>query len=87
MLALQTIPGIGPLNATALVATATNMSGFYSGRQFAAWLGLTPKQTGTGGMIQQLGISKRGDAYVRTLLMPARRISERCQLLNAGGKR
>jgi len=69
MLSLQTIPGIGPLTATALAATATDMSGFTSGRQFAAWLGLTPRQTGTGGKIRQLGISKRGDAYVRTLLM------------------
>jgi transposase len=69
MQALQTIPGIGPLTATALVATATDIGGFRSGRQFAAWLGLTPRQTGTGGKIRQLGISKRGDPYVRTLLM------------------
>lgn len=69
MLALQTIPGIGPLTATALAATATDLSGFDSGRQFAAWLGLTPRQTGTGGKIRQLGISKRGDPYVRTLLI------------------
>ena len=69
MLALQTIPGIGPMTATALVATVTDISGFHSGRQFAAWLGVTPKQTGTGGKIRQLGISKRGDTYVRTLLM------------------
>lgn len=80
MLALQTIPGIGPMTATALVATATNLSGFDSGRQFAAWLGLTPKQTGTGGKIRQLGISKRGDADVRTLLMHgARAIIARSQ--------
>jgi transposase len=87
MLALQTIPGIGPLTATALVATATNMSGFDSGRQFAAWLGLTPKQTGTGGKIRQLGISKRGDAYVRTLLMHGARAviarSQRTSWINA----
>lgn len=69
MLALQTIPGIGPLTATALAATATDLSGFDSGRQFAAWLGLTPRQTGTGGKIRQLGISKRGGPYVRTLLI------------------
>lgn len=66
---LQSIPGIGPLTATALVATATDIGSFDNGRQFAAWLGLTPKQTGTGGKIRQLGISKRGDPYVRTLLM------------------
>lgn len=69
MQAIQAIPGIGPLTATALVATATELSSFDSGRQFAAWLGLTPRQTGTGGKTRQLGISKRGDAYVRTLLM------------------
>ena len=69
MLALQAIPGIGPLTATALVATATDLSSFASGRQFAAWLGLTPRQTGTGGKTRQLGISKRGDPYVRTMLM------------------
>jgi transposase len=69
MQALQAIPGIGPLTATALVATATDLSTFESGRQFAAWLGLTPRQTGTGGKTRQLGISKRGDAYVRTMLM------------------
>lgn len=69
MQALQAIPGIGALTATALVSTATDLSSFDSGRQFAAWLGLTPRQTGTGGKTRQLGISKRGDPYVRTLLM------------------
>jgi transposase len=63
MQALQAIPG------TALVSTATDLSSFESGRQFAAWLGLTPRQTGTGGKTRQLGISKRGDPYVRTMLM------------------
>ena len=69
MQALQAIPGISPLTATALVSTATDLSSFDSGRQFAAWLGLTPRQTGTGGKTRQLGISKRGDPYVRTMLM------------------
>lgn len=79
MQSLQSIPGIGPLTATALVATAADIQGFHSGRQFAAWLGLTPRQTGTGGRIRQLGISKRGDAYVRTLLMHgARAVIARC---------
>jgi len=68
-IALQTIPGIGPLTATALNATVSDLSDFRSGRQFAAWLGLTPRQAGTGGKIRQLGISKRGDVYIRTLLM------------------
>ena len=49
MLAVQTIPGVGPLTATALVATVGDVSTFKSGRQFAAWLGLTPRQVGTGG--------------------------------------
>lgn len=79
MQTLQTIPGIGPLTATALAATATDIHGFRNGRQFAAWLGLTPRQTGTGGKIRQLGISKHGDPYVRTLLMHgARAIIARC---------
>jgi transposase len=79
MQALQTIPGIGPLTATALAATATDIHGFRSGRQFTAWLGLTPRQAGTGGRIRQPGISKRGDPYVRTLLMHgARAIIARC---------
>lgn len=73
MLAVQAIPGIGPLTATALVATATDLSTFKSGRQFAAWLGLTPRQVGTGGKTQQLGISKRGDTYLRTLLISGAR--------------
>lgn len=63
------IPGIGLLTATAAVATIGDASVFKSGREFAAWLGLVPRQTGTGGKIRQLGISKRGDVYLRTLLM------------------
>lgn len=73
MLAVQAIPGIGPLTATALVATAADLSTFKSGRQFAAWLGLTPRQVGTGGKTQQLGISKRGDIYLRVLLVSGAR--------------
>jgi transposase len=69
MAAVQAIPGIGPLTATALIATATDVAQFSSAKQFAAWLGLTPRQTGTGGKTRQLGLSKRGDTYVRTLLM------------------
>lgn len=69
MLAVQAIPGVGPLTATALVATATDFSSFKSGREFSAWLGLTPRQVGTGGKTQQLGISKRGDTYLRSMLI------------------
>lgn len=63
------IPGVGLLTATAAVASMGDAKTFHSGRQFAAWLGLVPRQTGTGGRIRQLGLSKRGDTYMRTLLM------------------
>jgi transposase len=63
------IPGVGLLSATAAVATMGDAKAFKSGREFAAWLGLVPKQTGTGGRIRLLGISKRGDPYLRTLLI------------------
>jgi transposase len=71
--ALSAIPGVGVLTATASVAAMGDPASFRSGREFAAWLGLVPRQTGTGGRIRQLGISKRGDAYLRTLLMHAAR--------------
>ena len=67
--AIMAIPGVGPLSATAVVASMAQPESFSSARQFAAWLGLTPRQTGTGGKVRQLGISKRGDRYLRTLLM------------------
>lgn len=63
------IPGVGLLTATAAVAAMGDPKSFKSGREFAAWLGLVPKHTGTGGRIRMLGISKRGDTYVRTLLI------------------
>ena len=63
------IPGVGLLTATAAIATMGNASAFKSGREFAAWLGLVPGQTGTGGRVRLLGISKRGDTYLRTLLI------------------
>lgn len=66
---LAEIPGVGLLTATAIVASMGSPSAFKDAREFAAWIGLVPKQTGTGGRIRQLGISKRGDAYLRTLLM------------------
>lgn len=73
MLAVQAIPGVGPLTATALVASVGDVLPFKSGRHFASWLGLTPRQVGTGGKTQQLGISKRGDTYLRTLLIAGAR--------------
>lgn len=63
------IPGVGLLTATAAVAAMGDPRSFKSGREFAAWLGLVPKHTGTGGRIRMLGISKRGDTYLRTLLI------------------
>ncbi|RDK05627.1 IS110 family transposase [Cupriavidus lacunae] len=68
------IPGIGMLTATALVATIGDVHTFKSGRQLAAYLGLVPKQTGTGGKLWLGGISKRGDPYVRTLLIHGARV-------------
>ncbi|QHI97589.1 IS110 family transposase [Xylophilus rhododendri] len=66
---LETIPGIGPITATALVASIADAKSFASGRQLAAWLGLVPRQHSSGGKQTLLGISKRGDAYLRTLLI------------------
>ena len=66
---IAAIPGVGLLSATAAVATMGDTKAFKSGREFAAWLGLVPRQTGTGGRVQLLGISKRGDKYLRTLLI------------------
>jgi transposase len=63
------IPGVGLLTATAAVATMGDAKTFKSGREFAAWLGLVPGQVGTGGKVKLLGISKRGDTYLRTLLI------------------
>ena len=63
------IPGVGLLTATAAIATMGEARAFKSGREFCAWLGLVPKQTGTGGKVKLQGISKRGDAYLRTLLI------------------
>ncbi|MCL2887382.1 MAG: IS110 family transposase, partial [Betaproteobacteria bacterium] len=67
--AISDIPGVGLLTATAAVAVMGDAQAFRSGREFAAWLGLVPRQTGSGGKIQLHGISKRGDTYLRTLLI------------------
>jgi transposase len=63
------IPGIGPLSASAFIATLGEVTNFANGRQAAACLGLVPKQASTGGKPTLLGISKRGDSYLRTLLI------------------
>ena len=66
---LMTIPGVGVMTATALVAAVGDASVFRNGREMAAWLGLVPRQRSTGGRPTLLGISKRGDRYLRTLLI------------------
>jgi transposase len=66
---LAEIPGVGVLGATAALATIGDAQVFRSGREFAAWLGLVPRQSGTGGRVRLLGISKRGDPYLRTVLI------------------
>jgi transposase len=70
-LRLASIPQIGPIVASALVATAGDAKRFDNGRQFAAWLGLVPRQNSTGGKQRQGGITKTGDKYVRQLLVIA----------------
>ena len=66
---LEAIPGIGPLSSTALLAAVGEAREFRSGRELAAWLGIVPRQRSTGGRSRLLGISKRGDRYLRYLLI------------------
>jgi len=66
---LAEIPGIGPITASAIVATVGKAKEFKNGRQLAAWMGLVPRQNSSGGKQNLLGISKRGDTYLRTLLI------------------
>ena len=66
---LATIPGVGPITASAIAAVVPDASLFRSGRQFAAWLGLTPRAHSSGGKERQRGISKQGDGYIRRLLV------------------
>jgi len=70
---LLAIPGIGPITATAIISAIGNGKQFKRGRDFAAWLGLTPRQHSSGGKERLLGISKRGDSYLRTLLIQGAR--------------
>jgi len=80
---LMAIHGIGPMAATALVAAVADAREFGSGREMSAWLGLVPRQCSTGGKPRLLGISKRGDTYLRKLLIhgarSALRFSDRKQ--------
>jgi len=66
---LRQIPGIGPLVATAIVAAIGNGAAFHKGREFSSWLGLVPRQHSTGGKARLFGISKRGNCYLRKLLV------------------
>jgi transposase len=70
---LATVPGIGPVVATALFSSVGDPLQFKNGRQFAAWLGLTPKQRSSGGKTKLGGITKHGDTYLRTLLVQGAR--------------
>lgn len=79
---LMRTPGIGPITASALVATVGNAHDFKNGRQLAAWLGLVPRQHSTGGKPRLGGITKAGDAYLRTLLI----LGARSVLASAPGK-
>ena len=63
------MPGIGPVIATAIAATVPDASEFRNGREFAAWLGLVPRQNSTGGKARLGGISKQGNTYLRRLLI------------------
>ena len=74
---LQTIPGIGPLSATALIMAISDVRQFKNGRQFAAWLGFVPREHSTGGKPRLLGISKRGNISLRTLLIHGARATLR----------
>jgi transposase len=66
---IAAVEGVGPLIATAIVAAISDGRAFENGRQFSAWLGLVPRQNSSGGRSRLLGISKRGDPYLRTLLI------------------
>ena len=66
---IRKIPGIGPVIATAIVAAIGNGAAFRKGREFAAWLGIVPRQYSTGGKAKLFGISKRGNVYLRKVLI------------------
>ena len=83
---LAAIPGIGLMGASALAATVGNARNFSSGRQLAAWLGLVPRQCSSGGKSVLLGMSKRGDAYLRTLLIHGARAVIRQTRHNPAGR-
>ena len=71
---LTAIPGIGPVTATALVAAIGNGAGFRRGKDLAAWVGMVPREYSTGGKQKLLGISKRGNSYLRRLFVQGARV-------------
>jgi transposase len=75
---LMQIEGVGPLSATALIAAVGNANVFKNGREMAAWLGLVPKQRSSGNKTILMGISKRGDVYLRMLLIHGGRSVVQC---------
>src|SRR5690606_4662352 len=66
---LLAVPGVGLLTSTAIVAAVGDAREFRSGREFAAWLGVVPRHSGTGGRVRLLNISKRGNSYLRAMLI------------------
>ena len=70
---LVAIPGIGPVTATAVIAAIGNGAAFHKGREFAAWMGVVPREHSTGGKQKLLGISKRGNSYLRRLFVQGAR--------------
>lgn len=84
---LMALTGIGPLTASAAVATVGNAHDYRNGRQFAAWLGLVPRQYSSGGKIKLGRITRRGDAYLRTLLIQGARSALQAALRRAPARR
>jgi transposase len=82
---LMTIPGIGPVTATAIISAIGNGTEFKRGRGFSAWLGLVPGQYSTGGKQTLLGISKRGNCYLRRLLVNGARAVLQCKEKQSSG--
>ncbi len=80
---LVALPGIGPLTASAVVATVGNAQDYRNGRQFAAWLGLVPRQCSSGGKCKLGRITRRGDAYLRALLIQGARSTLQAALRRA----
>ena len=84
---LATVPGVGIVSASAIAATVTDPSLFRSGREFAAWLGMTPRQNSSGGKERLGGVSKRGDKYIRCLLVSGAVAVLRCAATSDEGGR